>query len=490
MSHREIRLPDAPLIGETLGRRYKLVRLLGQGGMGSVYEAERSDTADRFAVKVLHGHLLDPSLEWQRRFRREGRAASALGGDHIVRVIELGTDEDTSAPYMVTEYLEGEDLQQLLDRAGPLAVEGALRVALQALAGLKKAHEASVIHRDIKPANIFLARGPGGSITVKLLDFGIAKIKADPLSGVTDTGLTATGGFLGSPLYMSPEQVQNSRDVDHRTDLWSLGSALYCALAGRAPHQHATSVGQLLVAICTSPPPPLSEVAPWVPREVAKVVDLALERRPADRYPTAAAMFDAIRELVPSGPALAEEMLISSSGLRPAQKVVVTPAVARPIRGDAVTEVAAAALGEDAAALGETREAPGKNSADGGSPGSIVGSGVPALLGAGSKARSKERWITVDPRRFLGAQTETWTFSFDVHKNVSSFLARVWKSLRRGGADIPPLTYGKTWVLFEPRTGRTITDGDGTERLSLEAAGLRPGIVLWVLSPDAVPLAS
>jgi serine/threonine-protein kinase len=491
MSQREPRPPDTSLIGETLGRKYKLVRLLGEGGMGSVYEAEQKGSPDRVAVKVLHGHLLDPSLEWQHRFRREARAASAISSDHIVRVLELETDEATGAPYLVTEYLEGEDLQHLLDRAGPLSLEGALRVAFQALAGLKEAHAARVVHRDIKPANIFLARGPGGSITVKLLDFGIAKFKADPLGLSSNTNLTASGGFLGSPMYMSPEQVQNSRDVDHRSDIWSLGSALYCALAGRAPHQHATSVGQLLVAICTAAPPPLAEVAPWVPPEVAKVVSLALERRPADRYPSAGAMLDAIRELVPAGPALAEDMLTSKSGPRPSTaKVLGAPAGARPIRGDDETEVASPLGG--AATLDYERRTPGERPPRLGeaSPGSIVGSGVPALAGVGSRARANERWITVDPRRFLGAQSEMWTFSFDVHKNVSSFLSRVWKALRRGGADIPPLTYGKTWVLFEPRTGRTIIDSAGEERLSLEAAGLRPGIVLWVLSPDAVPLAS
>ena len=502
MSLREHRLPDAPLIGETLGRKYKLVRLLGEGGMGAVYEAEQAEQApqndapSRVAVKVLHSHLLDPSLEWQRRFRREARAASAITSDHIVRVLEIETDEVTQAPYLVTEYLEGEDLQQLIDRVGPLAPEGALRIALQALAGLKEAHAARVVHRDIKPANIFLAKGPGGSITVKLLDFGIAKIKADPLGLSHDTSVTATGGFLGSPLYMSPEQVQNSRDVDHRTDLWSLGSALYCALAGRAPHQHASSVGQLLVAICTQPPPPLGDVAPWVPPEVAKVVHQAIERRPEDRFPSAGAMLDAILELVPSGPSLAEDMLTSQAGPRPpTPKVIVTPARARLLRGDDATEVADPLGGAAARALGETTRDDERNAgipspASERSP--VVGSAVPALFRAGARGRTKERWITVDPRKFLGAHSETWTFSFDVHKNVSSFLSRVWKALRRGGADIPPLTYGKTWVLFEPRTGRTIPDDpcQGAERLSLEAAGLRPGIVLWVLAPEAVPLTS
>ncbi|NUQ73303.1 MAG: serine/threonine protein kinase [Polyangiaceae bacterium] len=496
MSHRELRPPDAPLIGETLGRKYKLVRLLGQGGMGAVYEAQYVEQAEqgaphaRVAVKVLHGHLLDPNLEWQHRFRREARTTSAIHSDHIVRVIELNSDEKTGAPYLVTEYLEGEDLQRLLDRTGPLAVEGALRIAAQALKGLIDAHEARVVHRDIKPANIFLARKPDGSINVKLLDFGIAKFKADPTGLSNNTNLTASGGFLGSPLYMSPEQVQDSRNVDHRTDIWSLGSALYCALAGRAPHQHVSSVGRLVVAICTSSPPSLTDIAPWVPPDVAKIINRALERKVADRYASAGEMLDAIQALVPKEFTLGEDMLTSTGGSRPSSaKIVVTPANEHPIRGDDETLKAKPSGGETT--LADVRETPKFHPPPAGEASPVVGSDVP-LAGIGSRSRSKERWITVDPRRFLGAQTEMWTFSFDVHKNVSSLIARVWKALRRGGADIPPLTYGKTWVLFEPRTGRTIPEsgGVGGERLSLEAAGLRPGAILWVLAPDAVPLAS
>ena len=241
------------MIGETLGQRYKLIRLLGAGGMGSIYEAEQKETRERVAVKVLHSHLLDPSGEGPRRFHREAEVVRAIGGDHIVRVFDAGTDEASGHLYLVTECLDGEDLQRLLDRVGPLAPEAALRVAFQALVGLCAAHEAGVVHRDIKPANLFLAQGHDGAVSVKLLDFGIAKVRADPLHLPFGAGLTTTGGFLGSPLYMSPEQVQSSRDVDHRTDLWSLGSALYAALAGRAPHEHLASVGQLLVAVCASP---------------------------------------------------------------------------------------------------------------------------------------------------------------------------------------------------------------------------------------------
>lgn len=303
----EPQIASARVIGTTLARKYKLVRLLGQGGMGAVYEAHHTGTRRRVAVKVMSSRLLTPGSA--RRFRREARATSVTDSEHIVPILDSGEDEPTGLLYLVMEHLKGEDLQQLVDRCGPLVPDAALRIAAHALTGLQSAHEAHIVHRDIKPANLFLARRGNGDITVKLLDFGIAKLHADPDLPQT-LGLTNTGGLLGSPLYMSPEQVESSRDVDHRTDLWSLGSALYCALAGGAPHRSAPSVSRLLMAICAAPPPPLSEVAPWVSPEIAKVVHGALELRPEARYPSAAAMLEAMRPLLPDGFALREDMLV------------------------------------------------------------------------------------------------------------------------------------------------------------------------------------
>jgi serine/threonine-protein kinase len=212
------------------------------------------------------------------------------------------------------ECLAGEDLQRLLDRTGPLPPDVALRIAAHALLGLARAHEAGIVHRDIKPANLFLARDGGGAVTVKILDFGIAKIKADVLGAQHLTDLTGTGDILGSPAYLSPEQAQNSKNVDLRTDLWSLGCVLYCALSGQAPHQHLPAIHAIILAICCSPARPLRERAPWVSAEHALVVHRALEIEPDKRYPSAAAMLDAIRPLVPGGLAIHEEML---SGLPP-----------------------------------------------------------------------------------------------------------------------------------------------------------------------------
>ncbi|WP_437670258.1 protein kinase domain-containing protein [Sorangium sp. So ce131] len=307
------------MVGTTLARKYRILRLLGKGGMGAVYEAQHTGTFRRVAVKVIREHLIASRGGGAHRFRREARAAGAIESEHIVRILDSGDDELSGMLYLVMELLEGDDLQRLIRHVGPLEAEAALRIAAQALRGLARAHEAQVVHRDIKPANIFLARGEDGEITVKLLDFGIAKIKADALDMPHTTGLTGTGSFLGSPLYMSPEQVENSRDVDFRSDLWSLGSALYCALSGQAPHESAGSLSKLFVSICTSPVPPLHEVAPWVPREVAEVVHGALQIRPEDRYPSATAMLEALRPLLPDGLALRQDMLVPARGAPPAR---------------------------------------------------------------------------------------------------------------------------------------------------------------------------
>ncbi|TKC95719.1 serine/threonine-protein kinase [Polyangium fumosum] len=466
------------MIGETLGQKYKLMSLLGRGGMGAVYEAAHTETGARVAVKVLHHHLA--AGEGLRRFRREAQAVSRIQSPHIVRILDTGTDEPSGALYLVTELLEGEDLQRLIDRIGTLSLRGALGITSQILRGLAAAHAARVVHRDIKPANLFLAREPNGTLTVKILDFGIAKVRAEPLGLGQTTDLTATGNLLGSPLYMSPEQVQNSRDVDHRTDLWSLGCVLYAALAGRAPHQHLSSIGQLLVAICVTPARPLVEVAPWVPADVAEVVARALAIPAESRPQSAEVMLSELARFVSPDETLREDLLatgersrgVAASSTPPSPpssmstpRFVVPPASERPLRGDEPTEFAGSVADR----------VPSED------PRSAARSAVPKL-----PTRVGSRHVTVDPRRFLGEQSELWTLSLDVHPNLSSLIARIWKAMRRAGAKVPPMTYGKEWILFEPRTKRFVEDdvGEGGARLSLEAAGIRPGAVLWVMTPE------
>ncbi|XXS76220.1 serine/threonine-protein kinase [Sorangium sp. So ce131] len=245
------------MIGALFNDKYRVLRLLGQGGMGSVYEVELVETGERLALKCVESELLSRSKTSVGRFQREVRAMAALDTEHIVRVRDAGTDPATGAPYMAMELLEGEDLQRLLNRVGKLEPDTALRIAAQVCVGLQKAHEARIVHRDIKPANLFLARRGEGEVVVKILDFGIAKIKPEPHQGGPTTGLTRTGGILGSPRYMSPEQARGLSDIDYHTDLWSLGVVLYRALSGRIPHEHVEAFGDLIMAICSVSPEPI-----------------------------------------------------------------------------------------------------------------------------------------------------------------------------------------------------------------------------------------
>jgi serine/threonine-protein kinase len=292
-----------------IARRYRVVRQIGAGGMGSVHEAIDETTQARVAIKVIAAEVAtDATL--LRRFEREARAAGALDTPHIVKVLDAGIDEDGGVPFLAMEYLEGEDVHALVSRLGPLPPDLALRIAAQGCLGLSKAHEARIVHRDIKPANFFLARTGRDERVIKLLDFGIAKIARDPTDSHAETaGLTRTGSLLGSPLYMSPEQARGSKEVDQRADVWSMGVVLYQMLTGRTPHEHTTALGELIIAICTEEPPPLQEVAPWVPPDVAAIARRAMRFDPGARFQNAAEMLDAIRPLVPRGWAIVESAL-------------------------------------------------------------------------------------------------------------------------------------------------------------------------------------
>lgn len=283
------------MIGEIIDGRYRILDVLGEGGMGAVYEAEHTGTGRRVAVKVIHAHIARKS-EIVARFQLEAKAAGGLETPHVVQVLDTGTDHVTGVIYMAMELLRGEDVQELLKRHDNLPTGLALRLVGQACIGLGKAHAAGFIHRDIKPANLFLSRLDSGAVILKVVDFGIAKMM-DP----QDVDLTSTGGMLGSPLYMSPEQANGSKKIDQRTDVWSLGVTLYKALTGRAPHTGVEAGMQLLTAICRTPAPPIQDVAPWVSPAVAQIVHRMLAIVPDDRFPSMAAVLEAILPLVPGG---------------------------------------------------------------------------------------------------------------------------------------------------------------------------------------------
>lgn len=295
-----------------LGGKYEIIRQLGAGGMGVVYEARHAGTGRRVALKEIVGDELRKDPQVVERFEREARATGAIETQHIAPVLDSGVDPETGHSYLVMEFLQGEDLHHLIGRIGPLPEDLALRIVAQACVGLMRAHEGGVIHRDIKPANLFLARRDQGEIVVKLLDFGIARVR-ERLASKENRALTSTGLMLGSPLYMSPEQVVGAKDLDHRTDLWSLGVVLHEALTGRTPYADVETVGALFVAICSKPARPLGELAPNARPAIAAIVKKALELDVSRRYASAAELLDDLKKELPSGITIDESMLAPAS---------------------------------------------------------------------------------------------------------------------------------------------------------------------------------
>jgi eukaryotic-like serine/threonine-protein kinase len=341
------------VIGETLNNQYRIVRQMGGGGMGAVYEGEELSNGRRVAIKVISTGDSARDKALLGRFNREAKATMSIDTDHIVRLFDAGTDAATGQPFMVMEYLSGEDLSHLFKRLGPLPPDLALRIVAQACIGLEKAHEARVVHRDIKPANLFLAVEPDGRHLVKLLDFGIAKIKMDQAEMLDSKSLTRTGSMIGSPLYMSPEQARGSKTIDHRADIWSMGIVLYQALSGRTPYQDIEALGELIIAICSESPRPVQDLSPWVPPEVASIVHRALRFEPGERFQTATEMLATLRALLPDGSEIRPEMIVSVSAEMRAHQAprleplstaprAMTPSMAMMMRPDAVDPALAA----------------------------------------------------------------------------------------------------------------------------------------------------
>jgi serine/threonine-protein kinase len=306
---------------ELVAGKYELLRLVAEGGMGSVYEARNTSTFKRCALKLLASPELEQHPEIVQRFFLEARAASVLESEHIVQVFDSGIDNETGRPYIIMEYLRGEDLKDALERRGPLEPAVAAKIALQAATGLAKAHEFGVFHRDIKPANLFLSRRDSGEMCVKILDFGIAKVKAETGLMVPGT-LTRTGGLLGTPLYMSPEQVRRPGSVDARSDVWSLGIVLFECLSGDVPFPSGTTVGELMADVLTSELRLLQDLSPWVPSELAAIVHQALSRDLSRRFPDAGAMRDALAQVVAGSASFHERDLL---GVSASDKTKISP---------------------------------------------------------------------------------------------------------------------------------------------------------------------
>jgi eukaryotic-like serine/threonine-protein kinase len=270
--------------GELVGERYRLSRFLGEGGMGSVWAATHSLTGKEVALKILKGG----TNEHRKRFVQEARVAAAIRHPNVVDVHDVVELRDGS-PVLVMDLLEGELLSSRLAHHGPLALEELGTIALQILGGMGAAHAVGVIHRDIKPENIFLVPTPEGAQTVKLLDFGIAKLTALTSAIRHTAALTQTGSVLGTPMYMAPEQVFGEKSIDHRADIWSLGVVMYECLTGECPIL-GDNVGQIFKSISQRSFPPITDVMPSLNPHVAELIDAMMASRPEDRPESARAV--------------------------------------------------------------------------------------------------------------------------------------------------------------------------------------------------------
>ncbi len=288
-------------VGGILTGKYRVERVLGHGGMGVVVQATHLHLGQSVAVKFLLPEVL-ANTQVVQRFLREAQAAVQLKGEHVARVIDVGTLE-TGAPYMVLEYLEGTDLSRF--PRNQLTAGLIVDLMLQACEALAEAHALGIVHRDIKPANLFVTRRADGSLLLKILDFGISKTPAS-----LDGALTGTQVVMGTPGYMSPEQLRSTRSVDHRSDLWSLGVVLYELLQGNAPF-HADTFSSMVIKVVTDPLPPITV---RLPGRLHEIVYRCLEKDVARRFQNVAELARALAPYAQS-PAQAAASIERTSGM-------------------------------------------------------------------------------------------------------------------------------------------------------------------------------
>src|SRR5450432_317962 len=279
--------------GQVLAGKYRVEKVLGSGGMGVVVAAWHLELEQRVAVKFLHPLAMERP-DTAERFRREARSAAKIRSEHVARVIDVGIMEG-GLPYMVMEYLEGHDVAEEMTRVGALPISDAVDFVLQAIEALAEAHAAGIVHRDLKPANLFLATRPDGTRIVKVLDFGISKSLFG--TSVAEMSLTRTAALIGSPLYMSPEQMRSAKDVDTRTDIWSLGVMLYEMLTGRPPYT-GDSIPALCASLLSDTPVSMQALRPEVPPELEEAVMRCLAKDRSGRF---GSVSELARALAPFG---------------------------------------------------------------------------------------------------------------------------------------------------------------------------------------------
>jgi serine/threonine-protein kinase len=409
--------------GEVVGGKYRLVRFLASGGMGSVYEAQHTVVKRRFAVKFLRADLAVERASLAR-FQREAQAAGALESEHIAAALDFGIADDGS-PFIVMEYLVGESLASLFERDKPMPVGRAVDLVLQACRGVETAHASGIVHRDLKPQNLFVARREDGTDLVKVLDFGVAKLEAEEQGA----GTTKTGTVLGTPAYMSPEQARGDREIDQRSDVYALGAILYELLSGEKPHP-GDSPNAVLYHIATQSPPPLEGATPDLPSELVTSIERALSREPAERQASATELSEALRRFAvrevhpapvvppsaPLGDSMASTELASQGGPSLAVSAVdtkqpATPEKARPAAAGALVWLAigaglAAAIGWASRQGGG--EAPAEATAPPPAHPTATGSVAPPLAGSRLEAEVTPTGArpTPPPSASTGAATD------------------------------------------------------------------------------------
>jgi serine/threonine-protein kinase len=320
--------------GDVIAGKFQIERVLGEGGMGYVVAARHLQLGQMVALKFMRDEVCTP--DFKSRFLREARNTVRLKSKHVSRVLDVGALEGGS-PYMVMEYLEGTDLSELLQKRGPFPASDACEYVLQACEAIAEAHGHGIVHRDLKPANLFLTTGTGGEPVVKVLDFGVSKMLdfdfdvtsvsgAPPVySQSADSVLTKATDLLGSPSYMSPEQIESARNADMRSDVWSLGVILYRLISGKAPFSGAT-LADLIQRITNGPTPNLRDLRPEIPAGLEHLIARCLERDREKRI----SVVDLARALAPyAGPNAApslERIAILGSAL------VTAPPADRPRR--------------------------------------------------------------------------------------------------------------------------------------------------------------
>ena len=289
------------LAGRTIGK-YRIVRLIAEGGMGVVLEAVHEAIGKKVALKFLHPRfLLD--REMRKRFSREAKAAAGIGHENIINIIDIDQEEESGATYIVMEYLEGKNLGQWIEEKGQLPVEWTVDLTLQILSALNACHCLGIIHRDMKPENIFITKRANGTDLVKLLDFGTAKIKAAGTASI----LTGEGTVLGTPHYMSPELLEGGDKFDFRTDVYSCGVMFYQCLTGKLPFDARRLIG-IYHAIMNDTPEAPQFLRPDLPDELVEVVMKSFARDRDHRYANAVEMAAALEPFGSGVFALKDEM--------------------------------------------------------------------------------------------------------------------------------------------------------------------------------------